>query len=163
MSTTAQTKRSAGGQAARNAWRAAKEAEQSAIRQAQMAEILGEPGITEEQIRQARIGRNDEPYPETATRLGIPVRRVHEAMQYISLTPAERDSIVYGFLDGEQVRDAVSRTGTCATAVLGCIRSALIHARVEAHMRPRDRWDDMSIRERTDLFEQWCRERGVMA
>jgi len=152
-----------GTQAKRNTWRAAKEAEQAAIRQAQYNEILGEPGITDAQIRQARIGRNDEPFAATAERLGVTIRQVHEAMRVVSLTPAERDSIVYGFLQGEHTRDAVIRTGTCATAVLGCVRLALIHARVEAKLYMPDQFEtefkSLTLRKSTSLFEEWCRER----
>jgi hypothetical protein len=148
----------------RNQTRATKEQQRTAAWTAQFEEILGGPqGPSPFEIRQARIGLKDEPYEETAARLGVPRFRVHEAMLGVSLTPDERNSIIMGFLEGEHIRDAVSRTGTCATAVLGCIRGALIHARLEAHMRCPTPYDDMSIAERTELFNQWCRERGVMA
>lgn len=99
-------------------------------------------------IRAARIGHHDERFAATAERIGCHPAEVHHAMKYESLSQDERQVIIDRFLGGEKLSDIHQKLGTTATAVLQCVRSALIHARVEAALMtpdsPQARWEALT-------------------
>jgi hypothetical protein len=84
-----------------------------------------------EHIRSEYIKNPAERINDLARRLGVSPSSAHRAIGYAAMSPREREAAVFRFLAKEQVRDIAAVMGYSIHAVMECVRTALVAARVE--------------------------------